>query len=635
MSVSSATRALTSAARKQTLTELLTDTFGGTSVRRSGVKKKPLHDKRPGRRAEVVSEALCDDVINYLAPSLEPYKGCTIIDVHPGACLWSSKLHQYLKPKHHLLMEPDNRYYEPFIKPLLETPGSAYRHTLLTGAHANAYWDNYRQVLDDSSLMPVRPQLDVDDPRVRQIDTSMLFIGNLWRHYESLRLQAGNVKYEPLILQHMTYAALTNEIFQRNGLVRMLWWVPEKCKQIVFSEHVRARTSYTVGLTMGTSVNEVAGVTPLEKIYPGRGKMPKRDESLDAAASLTVAERMADLGMQVPPARQMFTSPDKPDSNVKRIMGRDLRRVYCYSIDALGDAVANLESYVEIFTNFTARIYKDSKLADTKNELARQFAKEHVRYDECFASLENRVSSRNALLTPMYKYRAVLLMDLHLRQINMEANFSAVAERYPESSRLAGLRKRVISTDKRSQALFAASHDIDVRRTLSTLLDDITSFHTSPQVIPRDVRPYEPLQIHADEFWPNYNLMLLDLVPKTRDLAVPEVADRKEAAKVCQELLKHVYLTPAQDVVVCLDRLAPNAAKDLIPMVPAITDARRGGRLDPGRLSVRMMTEEMIEGLVKAFLEWPFRPSNVEMALAGGEGTGGPGKSEDDGDNDT
>ncbi|OQO01687.1 hypothetical protein B0A48_12724 [Cryoendolithus antarcticus] len=531
-------------------------------------------------------------------------------------------------------MEPDKRYYEPFIKPLLDAPGSAYRHTLVTGAHANAYWDNYRQILDDPVLMPTRPKLDVTDPRTRKVDTSMLFIGNLWRHYESLRLQAGNVKYEPLILQHMTYAALTNEIFQRNGLVRMLWWVPETCKQIVFSEHVRARTSYTVGLTMGASVEEVAGVTPLEKIFPGRGKMPKRDESLDVAASLAVAERMADSGMRIPLGREMTTLRTKPDSNVKRIKERDLRRVFCYSEDALKNAIAELESYLELFANFTLRTYKDSKLADRKNELAKQFAREHVRYDECFASLENRVSSRGALTTPMYQYRAILLMDLHLRVINIEANFSAVAEQFSDSNRLVALRKRVLAIDKQSQDLFSAAHDREVRRTLSTILDDIISFHTSPQMIPRDSRSYEPLQIHPDEFWPNYNLMLLDIVPKTRDLAVPEVADRKEAAKFCQELLKHLYLTPAQDVVVCLDRLAPNAAKDLIPMVPAITDARRGGRLDPGRLSVRMMTEEMIEGLVKAFLEWPFRPSNVEMALAGGEGTGGPGKSEDDGDSE-
>jgi transcription factor 1 len=45
-------------------------------------------------------------------------------------------------------------------------------------------------------------------------------------------------------------------------------------------------------------------------------------------------------------------------------------------------------------------------------------------------------------------------------------------------------------------------------------------------------------------------------------------------------------------------------------------DARQGGRMDPRRLKVRNMNEEMLAGLVKAFLEWPFRPSNVEMALA-------------------
>jgi hypothetical protein len=35
-----------------------------------------------------------------------------------------------------------------------------------------------------------------------------------------------------------------------------------------------------------------------------------------------------------------------------------------------------------------------------------------------------------------------------------------------------------------------------------------------------------------------------------------------------------------------------------------------------------MLTPEMMEGLVKAFMEWPFRPTAVEMALAQDSGYG-------------
>ena len=42
--------------------------------------------------------------------------------------------------------------------------------------------------------------------------------------------------------------------------------------------------------------------------------------------------------------------------------------------------------------------------------------------------------------------------------------------------------------------------------------------------------------------------------------------------------------------------------------------------MDPSRMSVRMLSHEMMVGLMRAFLEWPFRPSNMDLALAQGEG---------------
>ncbi|KAF2207370.1 hypothetical protein CERZMDRAFT_91799 [Cercospora zeae-maydis SCOH1-5] len=48
-------------------------------------------------------------------------------------------------------------------------------------------------------------------------------------------------------------------------------------------------------------------------------------------------------------------------------------------------------------------------------------------------------------------------------------------------------------------------------------------------------------------------------------------------------------------------------------MVPAITDPRKGGRLDPKHMKVRQLTSEMLEGLIKAWFEWPFKPDGWEL----------------------
>ena len=54
-------------------------------------------------------------MLNYLAPTLKPYRGCTIIDLNPGACVWTRKLHEFLQPKNHVLMEPEELYTQGML----------------------------------------------------------------------------------------------------------------------------------------------------------------------------------------------------------------------------------------------------------------------------------------------------------------------------------------------------------------------------------------------------------------------------------------------------------------------------------------------------------------------------------------
>ena len=66
--------------------------------------------------------------------------------------------------------------------PLLDLPDSNYRFSPLHGAHPTEYWPNYQKVLENPDLIdPPRTSLPVTDPARRQIDTSILLIGNLAR----------------------------------------------------------------------------------------------------------------------------------------------------------------------------------------------------------------------------------------------------------------------------------------------------------------------------------------------------------------------------------------------------------------------------------------------------------------------
>lgn len=560
-----------------------------------------------------------DDIIGYLAPSLEAYKGCTVIDVHPGACLWSSKLHDFLKPKRHILMEPEMRYYDRFLHPLLDKPGSTYRHSTLCGAHARSYWDNYKELLDDVTMVPDRPQLEVDDPKLRQLDTSILFTGNLWRKYP-IQHMTRYVDHSTLILQHMTYAALTNAIFQRGGLVRMLWWAPDATKTYIFPANVRGKRGYDMNLQMGASITEVAGVSHLEtSLRPSKMDSPRAPE-MDAFVAGRVKREMAERRQVIPRGRK-HPMALKPTTEEDDAHAHDsFFKTTCTTTDDLVLAIGEYREHL-VATATVLESMRSRKASDNKSDLIKNLYERHVRYQQSKDAVRSRSKEYKTFFTSCAsEFRAVVSMDTQLRLLNLEANYAAVSENNPDPKTLSALREKILSLNKSCDAWLEEHFSDSMTKKIHTLLDDLISLEAQPPIIPRDRRPYEPLRARSHEFWPQYDLTLLDLTPRLADLSSPGVADKVESAKACQEVIKIIYSSPALSLTTALERVAPNAANDLLPLVPEIMDARKGGRMDPGRMSVRMLSQEMMEGLIRAFMDWPFRPSSVDLALAQGEG---------------
>lgn len=280
-----------------------------------------------------------------MAPSLEPYKGCTIIDVHPGACLWSSKLHDFLKPKRHVLMEPEMRYYDEFVKPLLDEPDSTYRHTTLIGAHAREYWANYHTLLNDNDLVPDRPALMPDDPKLRKLDTSILLTGNLWRRYP-IQHKSAYTDHTLLLMQHMTYAALTNEIFHRSGLVRMLWWAPDTSKSSVFPNSVRSKRSYDMHLQMGATIEEVTGVARAEGMKRAKSETP-RSPALDASVAGRVQRSMQEKGRTIPAGREFPLEVESPKVEDDPHVHNSVLATTCTTTKDLETAIAEFTQHLE------------------------------------------------------------------------------------------------------------------------------------------------------------------------------------------------------------------------------------------------------------------------------------------------
>lgn len=534
--------------------------------------------------------------------------------------MWSSKLHDFLQPKRHILMEPEPAYFEPFIKPLLDTPVSTYVHTTLSGAHPKSYWNSYDKLVEDGTLQLVAPTSSKPESRPGSPNHDVLVIGSLARQYR-LHKVPHSVIWQRLVLKQLINAASTSELFHQAGPVRMLLWMPESDKTHLFPYSIRTRTAANVGMAMFGSVTEAVGTSPLKGLLSAIASARSRDKEspnrfagIAGASAKRVAARMRDSGIEVPQLGRKLQAAElsAQDKMDMRFPLDDLSSTYHDLLSHLASAEIRFHQIHQMVARFGGgpKAKEDMRRMAATLEFPQSLAAAHA---TLFAKLGNAAE------------KLAVVVDVQLRIIKVEASFRQVEESAIKQDGMADVKLRILKLGEALDAMVGLRLE-PLGKTVTSIVEEYMAYAVQPPILSYDRRRYEPIQAEMREFWPKADLMLLDVTPAVRDLAVPEVAEQREGVKVCQELIKHLFSRQASSLPEALDRIAPNGAQDLIPLVPALTDPRRGGRLDAKKLRVRMLTDEMMDGLTKAFLEWPFRPSTVQLEL---EGTGSEAGSED------
>lgn len=555
----------------------------------------------------MLTSDLADDVLNFLGPSLKDLEGCDIIDLHPGACLWSTKLHDVLKPRRHLLMEPDERYFEPFIKPLLEQPDSKYRHTTLSGAHPKSYWDSYRAIFDDE-LLAKRAPVDSDDPALRKPNNKLLVTGFLHRKYDDWRKHNYSVNSTNLIVSQMAFAALNNTLFHTWGLVRMLFWVPEDTTYKLLPRSfgsVDGRKALDVTVEMAADVTEVvntSGSVLDDRAMVGTTSKQRGGFPTTTRASLEgVLERMEKANIQIPEHRQTEALKE-----VKRLREREGSAQPSKGIEenlTLEEEITRLELYADEFASQyhgTGTHGKIPQLADVGINTFDISSSPHLP-----ASLALGVT----------RLRLQPLVTVYMGVRNLEDRYARELPSLSEED-AADYRQRIVAILDGVQPYLGWLRRRELLNSFQLVVAETKPFQQDRNQLPYEKRPYEALKASKEEFFPQEAMSLLDIRPRSENFA-SDIISASESAQVARDFIMSMFHSQSQSIVAALERIAPNAAKDLIPQVPAITDPEQGGRLDPNQLAVRCMSTQMFVDLVKAFLEWPFRPSNADLAPLG------------------
>ncbi|KAG9942933.1 S-adenosyl-L-methionine-dependent methyltransferase, partial [Aureobasidium melanogenum] len=542
---------------------------------------------------DVVSESLCDQIIDYIGPDLDKHKGCDIIDLHPGACLWSQKIHEHLKPRRHLLLEPDERYLDPFIKPLLNQKDSTYRHTTLSGAAPKGYFDTYDKIFDDH-LLPARDALPEQDPRLREPDHSLLVIGSLVRRYPDIRTGSNAVAFPNLILHHLAEAAQTNIMFQRYGLVRVLLWVPDETKSSILPDSVLHRTGYSINLESAFNIAEVVGSDRSQLSRTDINKKTihrQRQDQLDVWSARRVLKRMQSKGMAIPEHRRPEVHQKALDTDDESLSDYDPIRL---------PKDKSLQAAVD---------HHEKKL----NELAELAAIPRVKRKHLTPP-----DARFKLTSASQEYIKIfdqpscrLWFDSWGLQIALEHEYSATKDKLPEEVR-AKLQTRILATDKKLSSIQEKMFSKDVGKQMGVLIDELFALCRPKPLMEWDRRPFEPMTAADEEFWPRFPMRLVDLKPRTEALG-DDLMNSTEANHVRRGLLKAMFTHPSAPLLESIDRLGPGA-RDILG--PEFSDVTQGGRMDPKHMLTKDITREQLVALTKAYIEWPFRPLGSEALEA-------------------
>ncbi|EFW13195.1 conserved hypothetical protein [Coccidioides posadasii str. Silveira] len=223
------------------------------------------------------SERLCDDVLERLAPTFHNTGPIDIIDLYPGIGLWSRKVNELLKPRRHILLEPNEKDYLPHLQPLLDRSPN-YRllpwEPLDERKLATLFSEEY---LPEQLKRVLGPQGRI------QVNPSLLILANMTRHRNSYSKKIFT------FLRHLE-SCFDQTLFHQRGLGRMISLfsaadaenvLPRKLfgrRSLAGLQMQRRQKSYSLlgapmRVTMPHSREVISGIDPQEQLQLAR-RMP-------------------------------------------------------------------------------------------------------------------------------------------------------------------------------------------------------------------------------------------------------------------------------------------------------------------------------------------------------------------------
>lgn len=537
----------------------------GVWAYRRGRRRGPNEDKY---RVNVVSEALCDDIVDYIKPTLARHDGCDIIDIFPGVGLWSKKLNDVLKPRSHLLLEPDADFYRPYLEPLVERPG--VRLLPISGI----VWEQLNKVLTPD-LLPHQVERKYTADETPQRNDTLLVTMNL-SMYPRRKFRAFESLAQLVVFQIMS-SIRPGALFQKYGLVRMLVWVPDAEKNSVLPRNVQRRRKMAIEAELSTEyVCEIAGGESTDSAF-ARGVWFRRDAGLDTESAHLALERMRRAGFVMPPGRA--------PQHVRDYLAQLTDDYTPDAMPALALDPATLAELARLAADFAAGKFD----AD-----ADQYKR--MRSLEYYARWSRK---RGSAVGELLRERLDIVQALTAAAAADHADLLAAA-----TARAADWSVRVNAHARANRAEILLQHD------------NMHILHQTPPVLNWDRRYVEPLRARPTEFYPAAPTALLDIQPKAVARVLRDLGPNSDRGGDMFDLvLRTMSSRSSEPVQKALNTIYAGAGEGVVPLCPSLRDPAVGGSpiAGAGELSTRTLNERQWVEIAEGWMKWPFRPTYQEL----------------------
>ncbi|CAK7270025.1 hypothetical protein SEPCBS119000_003873 [Sporothrix epigloea] len=621
-------------------------------------KPKTKRAKADKYRVNIVSEPLCDDILAYVGSSLaERHTGCDLLDIYPGAGLWSQKLHALLQPRQHILLEPDEQFYRPWLQPLLDKPNVSLV------PKSGIVWRDLSNVLE--TMLPYQVHRPRGPDHEPQRNDTLLVTANL--AFSPKRSFSMFDSVAQLVLYQFINSIRASSLFHRYGLVRMLLWVEASDRHPLLARSCQRRRRLAIDGELATEwINEIAGPDDFSQWYI-------RADNLDRASCQQALARMKAAGMVMPEERAPKSVVNElgltPPLDLTETVKEPKKR---------GRPRKNAEPAVPIATEEPVQAKKQGrkpKDLPPQEELKAPAPKKRGRPPKGVPVMEptdqaagdsgaGAAGSANPLSVPAVFQRPYVLELRELEALasagkigpdgphaTMYKNMLLLQYRYNREMRvnmsihnllqdcaqlaadkgafareLAGrsveeldakMEAKQAELDARQEKWNAEVDSLTVNSRKQFLLsrDNLHLLSQSPPVLTWDRRAYEPLVAQDVDFFPNASCALLDIQPKAMHPLLR--AGRPDKSGDMFELISRGMISmAAESVSKAIESVWPGAADGVLAHCPSLTDARQGG--SPvggayGELSVRTLNETQWVEILDAWMKWPFRPTLSQL----------------------